>query len=1366
MTTRVMGILAVCYLCVAAGHAQPAAAPAATEQRFGSERLAIGIDTRSGAWTALWYQGREIARGQDGAGFDIRQEDQSWLSAGNAVPELLAMAEDGPNRLRTEQRLGSWRVICYYELLPAKGQLKRSVDIIWDGPAPSKIRAFSLKAPALPFAAPGWYSQPGHFPPYRRLATELTPGHRQGNWHGPGPTLVELSPSLSMVWLADNLVPHADSGYTLVSEQEGALSISMQNSTAGHVQPGVAQRLGDFWLWLQDNDGESALQRLPEWFRDRGQVVPADRPAWVPRVTLYSFHPGGSIGSSWQDWGGFAPSTTQLPRIAELGCNALWLLPLEDRSPYHPRDYYKFMDGIGTGDEYRRLVSTAKALKLRVWQDIVPHGGSNTYPRAIEHPEWLAQEEDGSTLSYWCFDFNWPEWIDYMKDVARHYVRDYGIDGYRMDACSGSKINNWNPAIPYARASMARSQGGLAMQRAIREGVREHNAEGSTLAEAGNGIFGVTSDAIYDFAMCYSVFPAMRAAEPTQFVANLRRWLHEQQYGNVPDLVTLRHIESHDSLRAEWQYGPAPMRAALAVSAWIKGMPMIYQDAEDGHGPIIKKIFALRNGLYEQDAPSVDYLAVTTAPGVFACLRQAALPAPPDGAFAWEQRGGWRASVALVNFNPAETACPVVLPLSALPATLRQEKSCRDLWSGQVLPLRPSADGQALETNLSLPPFGLAMLRLGSSEQPPRPPARLAAAPRLLPYELSLIDSIGKAQALNDALNNSGEFRHRVQGHEWSISQKRLADGALQITASAPANLKEPSGLLLRLPIATGDPCDWLAQAAAGVWEDSFRTRHPHFDGSARGIYHHLQGGNVLWNSLQNPFGFSDKEARLAFRSAKGSLELAFAPDALPALACILDRVDDDHVPHVFLRWGINDDAIGNAVHSFTFTLRQATPFAAGGTGDPRLLPMAGGWRFDNGALRLLISNSGIITSHEVRSPDGQWQKLSGTYRLYTDAGYGQDGIRYQAFDDVETFARFTREPNGTIRLAFNGTMRGRGRFDVMYYPVDYATEYTLGADAAFGFAWATRPRNVSRGNRVFVAMQQQFSDCAGVEFLRNGRLVAAGNVSKKREAETKLVPDAPLPDTIVLRDDSGAARLRYTQLRWDGPQPENLFIHGQAIYLAWHDGEAAQHHGQWRRASAWICPGDTKPANTELPIATLVLPALGDSESLLSDPGFEQSSLDYWYRRVVQLQNRASTWKMPAGGRITADVVHSGRAAAAVVGAPGDYRLFTQALASDACKPGTTWRLSCWARGEDIRPGAEGWMNAIIRFAVQQQQEDGRSVTRYGEAKMPMGSFDWRHFAVEWEIPENITGLSIQTGLNGNEGRLWVDDITLEQVK
>ena len=97
--------------------------------------------------------------------------------------------------------------------------------------------------------------------------------------------------------------------------------------------------------------------------------------------------------------------------------NTVWILPIQDVSRYSPRDYYAIQQGLGTADEFRALIDRAHQLGLHVLQDCVPHGGRSDYPRAKQHPEWLAYKEDGSTLVYWCFDFNWPTWRDYMAGV-------------------------------------------------------------------------------------------------------------------------------------------------------------------------------------------------------------------------------------------------------------------------------------------------------------------------------------------------------------------------------------------------------------------------------------------------------------------------------------------------------------------------------------------------------------------------------------------------------------------------------------------------------------------------------------------------------------------------------------------------------------------------------------------------------------------------------------------------------------------------------------------------------------------------------------------------------------------------------------
>jgi glycosidase len=194
-----------------------------------------------------------------------------------------------------------------------------------------------------------------------------------------------------------------------------------------------------------------------------------------------------------------------------------------------------------------------------------------------------------------------------MGNVASFYTREYGLDGFRIDAVGGSHIPNWNPAIPYARASLSQSQGGFAMQRAIRSAVRAVRPDGAILAEAGEDVFGATSDAIYDFDLCYNVLHDFRRSPPEVYVPRLRRWLHEQQCAETPDLLRLRHVESHDSLRSGLWYGVDAQRALVALTSWIPGIPLVYHEMEDGSFDVFRKIFRVRHALAELNGGAADY---------------------------------------------------------------------------------------------------------------------------------------------------------------------------------------------------------------------------------------------------------------------------------------------------------------------------------------------------------------------------------------------------------------------------------------------------------------------------------------------------------------------------------------------------------------------------------------------------------------------------------------------------------------------------------------------------------------------------------------------------------------------------------------
>ena len=197
------------------------------------------------------------------------------------------------------------------------------------------------------------------------------------------------------------------------------------------------------------------------------------------------------------------------------------------------------------------------------------------------------------------------------------------------------------------------------------------------MAEVGEDVFGATSDAVYDFDLCYSVLHNFRRDTPEVFVPRLRRWLHEQAYAEVPDLVRMRHVESHDSLRSGLWYGADAQRALVALATWIHGMPLVYHEMEDGNYDAYRRIFHVRHAMAELNAGAADYLSVTAPDGVFACLRTGQRPVAASTAwsddYAWDTapKGAERASIALVNLNGKPVRGAVSVPAAALPEGLR-----------------------------------------------------------------------------------------------------------------------------------------------------------------------------------------------------------------------------------------------------------------------------------------------------------------------------------------------------------------------------------------------------------------------------------------------------------------------------------------------------------------------------------------------------------------------------------------------------------------------------------------------------------------------------------------------------------------------
>ena len=1369
---------------------------------FGTEHFAVRLDPQTGWAGEVLCDGRSVVQAAGTRQFFDLKQDDAWVTGGGAEIRGLGVEQVAPDTIKSRMKAADWSVDACVQLFPEKRMLRRWFEITWEGAADSRIKGFWFQGGRLALGKNGGYFCPAEYPPRRIGVTELAAGHKAHNGRSPYPVIAETGEDWSVIWLEDDSPAYSDRGSSGMTGDEGSLRVTQSFDMLGHVRPGVTQKVGDAWLWLQPNDAETALRRMEEWFRLAGQAPPVDRPDWLKRVILYSFHPGGTIGSTCRDLGGFEAAADFLPHIRDLGCNAIWLMPLEDKSIYWPRDYYQFQEGLGTPDQYKALTSKAHALGMRVWQDCVPHGGSNEFPRAKEHPEWLAQNEDGSTLHYWCFDFNWPSWIDYMSDVVSFYTREYGLDGFRIDACGGSKIPNWNPAIPYARASHAQAQGGLAMQRALRRAVKAIRPDGANLAETGSSIHGMASDSTYDFSLCYQVLHDFRKEPAEVFVPRLRRWLHEQQCAEVPDLVRMRHLESHDSLRSGLWYGARPQRALAALISWIHGIPMVYHEMEDGNFDALRRIFHVRRHVPELNTGKADYLSVKAPDGVFACLRTGSLPEKDSPAwhadYAWDTSPGTpeRASVVLVNLGGREAGGSVSVPSDRLPETLRDAGMARDLMSDEILPIRHDKEKSVIP--VSLPPFGYTVLRFDSESLPASPPMRKekepiqaketggknppsplqlktrsggalgidpdtglvsawrngdSAAAGAMDLALSPELAKGAAKAVCREVAGGVEAIRKFGAHELRVCYAPSGDDEVEVRASWRGGVPEGAAVVWAVP----DAVVWQAQTAEGLFASPFRVRHPGFDGVIGSIYRLPQGTAVTWDSRRHPFGLSRGRAWVA---GEKRAVFGFDPESLPGGVQVLDRVGDSHGMRVLMAWRDTESGMITGGDELRFRLRTAAPeeASANDTGDDRLRLVGGGWEFENAHYRARVARTGALAGLWRKEAD-EWRQVLRQGTAYTDKGFG-DGLRYSQENDVEATARMERHGAG-IRLSFCGEMRGFGRFDKMAQPVDFYTAYTFDDGPAFRYACAVKPEAVSTAGHAYLSLILRTDGVKKMSFAdANGPfLTGEPKAGRGRLAETaRSAEPGRMPGDIRLRNEDGVV-LRMGDVEWFGAKPDNVFMDGQDLHLAWMDGKPDNRGaGKWNGlACSMACEDSAREAEGDLPLVR------EDAPEWLRDGGFEASDPS----AIVLLSSGESlprggsghgAWTVPPGGGY---VVEDGNRCVTVEGDGASYRLIRQALPAPALQPGSTWRLSARMKGTGIEQADANWKTACLRWAVF---TGGRTI--YTTVSLPWGDSPWRTREATLTVPEGVEGISVEAGMNGNKGRVWIDDVRVAIAK
>ncbi len=162
--------------------------------------------------------------------------------------------------------------------------------------------------------------------------------------------------------------------------------------------------------------------------------------------------------------GTFTAAQQHLPRLAEMGVDIVWLMPIhpigqEKRkgtmgSPYSVLDYRAVNPDLGTEEEFRAFVDRAHELGLKVILDWVANHSAWDNPLTREHPEWYLRTPEGEFMppegTDWYdvidFDFSNPDMRRYMTESLAYWVREFDIDGYRADVAGFVPLDFWETA--------------------------------------------------------------------------------------------------------------------------------------------------------------------------------------------------------------------------------------------------------------------------------------------------------------------------------------------------------------------------------------------------------------------------------------------------------------------------------------------------------------------------------------------------------------------------------------------------------------------------------------------------------------------------------------------------------------------------------------------------------------------------------------------------------------------------------------------------------------------------------------------------------------------------------------------------------
>lgn len=191
------------------------------------------------------------------------------------------------------------------------------------------------------------------------------------------------------------------------------------------------------------------------------ELVGIENAEWTRDAVIYQINTRQFTGE-----GTFAAAQEQLPRLAEMGVDIVWLMPIHPigevnrkgglGSPYSVKDFRAVNPEFGTEEDFRAFVDAAHELGLKVILDWVPNHSAWDNPLTQSNPEWYSRNPEGEMIpppgTDWSdvvdFDYSNAGLREYMTESLEYWVREFGVDGYRADVAGYVPLDFWETARP------------------------------------------------------------------------------------------------------------------------------------------------------------------------------------------------------------------------------------------------------------------------------------------------------------------------------------------------------------------------------------------------------------------------------------------------------------------------------------------------------------------------------------------------------------------------------------------------------------------------------------------------------------------------------------------------------------------------------------------------------------------------------------------------------------------------------------------------------------------------------------------------------------------------------------------------------